>query len=115
MVTAGPSSPMPPDTGLGKSLDFCHRLVEAVPDLLLLVNRQGRILYVNRPVQGMSREAVLGTEVLSYVPRELHQEITQSLQEIFAGAAPRSRELPASYGGVTRWFATHTGPVRVEG
>src|SRR6185503_5646733 len=69
-------------------------VADAVPDILLLVDKQGTILYLNRDVSDVSREDAVGTSLFSYVPRELEFELRTSLGEIFKGAEPRAREIP---------------------
>ena len=108
-------SPAPGQLRCEEALVACRTLVEAVPDLLLLVGLDGTVEYLNR-APGFTRDAVLGTSVVDYAPVELQEELRRSLGEIFDGAAPRVRELPAHLpDGTTRWFATHTAPVVREG
>ncbi len=91
-------------------------LADAVPDVLLLVNRQGTILYLNRDVGGVSRDQAIGTSLFSYVPAQLERELRASLLEIFEGALPRSREIPMTgTDGVVQWFSAHTGAVSRAG
>lgn len=108
-------SPRPGQVSCEQALADCRTLVEAVPDLLLLVGLDGTVEYLNR-APGFARSAVLGTPVVDYAPAEIQEELRRSLGEIFAGAEPRVRELPARLpDGTTRWFATHTAPVVREG
>src|SRR5258708_3934813 len=91
-------------------------VVESVPDLLLLVDRDGRILYMNRLPPGVVRDQVRSTSVFDYVPPESEPELRQSLGQIFTGAEARARVLPGRHpDGSTRWYAIHTGPVNHDG
>jgi PAS domain S-box-containing protein len=103
-------------SGLAECPEVWRALVEAVPDLLLLVLPDGTIQYLNRAVPGVPREAVLGTRLFDYVDRELEVELGRSLAEIFAGGGARMREVKVTHpDGAVRWYATHTGPVLRDG
>jgi PAS domain S-box-containing protein len=91
-------------------------VVESVPDLLLLVDREGRILYMNRLPPGVVGEQVSGTSVFDFVPLESGPELRKSLGQIFTGGGARARVLPGRHpDGSIRWYAIHTGPVNHDG
>ncbi len=100
------ATPLPP------WLEPWRCLAEAVPDILLLVDREGTVQYINRAGSGFSRAEVHGARVFDFVPAEFQAGLRDSLGEIFAGAGPQVREVPVTHpDGSIRWFATHTGPV----
>ena len=102
--------------GLSDSPELWRALVEAVPDPLLVVREDGTIQYLNRSARGVASGPVQGTRVFDYVPPALHQEIRQSLAEVFGGGGTRIREIQVSHlDGSVRWYATHTGPVLRDG
>src|SRR5689334_11873127 len=73
-------------TGLvGEALDLWRAFAEAVPDLLILVGRDGTIFEVNHPPAGVDRNTVRGTSILRYAPPALVSELRGSLSEIFDG------------------------------
>ena len=97
------------------SPDFWRAVVDSVPDLLMLVDRDGTLLYLNRAPTGTNLEECLGRNALEFVPAETRDELHASLQEIFLGAAPRMREQRGVHpDGTERWYATHTGGVRLK-
>jgi PAS domain S-box-containing protein len=96
--------------------DLWRALAAAVPDVLLVVDRNGRILYINHTPAGITRAQALGTSAFDYVPLPSRSELQTSLEELFATGAPRSRELRIMLpDGSDRWYATHSGPVRTNG
>ena len=91
-------------------------VVESVPDLLLLVDRDGGILYMNRLPTGVIPEQVSGSSVFEFVAPESLPELRQSLRQIFMGGEARARVLPGRHpDGSIRWYAIHTGPVDHDG
>lgn len=89
-----------------------QELAEAVPDLLLVVDRDGTILFLNRTIFHSSREVVIGTRVFDFIAGPVQHELRTALGEIFSGGAPTVREVPVTFAdGVPRWLAAHTGPI----
>jgi PAS domain S-box-containing protein len=72
-------------------------VVESVPDLLLLVDRDGGILYMNRLPTGVIPEQVSGSSVFDFVAPESLPELRQSLRQIFMGGEARARVLPGRH------------------
>ena len=90
-------------------------LADAIPDMLLLVDRKGRILYVNRTPPGVAMSQVLGRSALDYIPPASRSELRDSLRHLFASGSTRRREQRVIHpDGSERWYATHSGPVVVE-
>ena len=89
-------------------------LVENAPDVILTVDRKGRILFTNRtPVGATTVEEALGTSVLDYIVSEHRETVRQSLQRVFQTGEPDDFEAAARgpY-DTTYWYATRLGPVK---
>ena len=106
----------PHGSDLSALLELWRLFAAGVPDILLLVNREGTILFINRTPPGIDAGSVLGTNVFDYVPEECQPELRRSLAGVFDKGEGRSRDLPATLpDGSVRWFATHTGPLTHDG
>jgi len=91
-------------------------LADAIPDMLLLVDRKGEILYINHTPAGVELGEVLGRSALDYIPQGSRSELRESLRQIFATGGTRWREQRVIHpDGTERWYATHSGPVLLEG
>lgn len=102
----------PPAVALMQSLEFWQSFADSVPDMLLLVDHAGTLLYVNRAPAGARKEEVIGRSALDFVPAASRAELRASLVEIFGGAPARLREQQGVHpDGTIHWYATHTGPV----
>ena len=102
-------------SGAEFGLDLWRSLADAIPDMLLLVDRKGEILYINHAPPGVDPSQALGRSALNYVPRESRAELQDSLRQIFATGSTRWREQRVIHpDGAERWYTTHTGPVLVE-
>ena len=102
-------------TGAELGLDLWRSLADAIPDMLLLVDRKGEILYVNHTPPGVEMGDVLGRSAMDYIPPSSRLELTDSLRQIFATGGKRWREQRVIHpDGSERWYATHSGPVLLE-
>jgi PAS domain S-box-containing protein len=91
-------------------------LAAAIPDVLLIVDRKGQILYINHTSAGGAPQEALGTSALDYAPVAERDELQRSLEQLFVTGVARSRELRVVVpDGAERWYSTHSGPVRIDG
>src|SRR5258705_195285 len=71
MYEGNVAQPIPAPT---ESLEFWRAFADSVPDVLLLVDAHGTILYVNHVPNGIRREDVPGRSAFEYVPAEARSE-----------------------------------------
>ncbi|HID87609.1 MAG TPA: PAS domain S-box protein [Anaerolineae bacterium] len=91
-------------------------LVENAPDIILTVDREGRILFTNRPPAGLTREEALGTNVLDYVVGEHRGTVRQSIQRVFqTGELDYFEIAMRGLFDTIYWYATRVGPVKRDG
>src|SRR2546423_2009247 len=91
-------------------------LAAAIPDVLLVVDRKARILYINHTPVGVARSPAVGSSALDYAPAAARDELQNSLERLFAtGVAPSCELRLVHPDGVVRWFSTHAGPLRIDG
>jgi PAS domain S-box-containing protein len=81
-----------------------HRtLVENSPDVIMNLDREGTILFINHTLPQYTVESVIGTHVSNYIPAEQAATYKQLLDKLFATGEPQSLELDAV--GSTRWLS----------
>ena len=64
-------------------------LAAAIPDVLLVVDRKGKILYINHTPAGITRPQALGTSALDYAPAAARDELQSSLERLFTTGVAR--------------------------
>ena len=97
------------------SLELWRPFADTVPDMLLLVSRDGTVRYINHPPPGVARAALLGTSAFDLAPAGARGELRAALESIFRGAAGRVRVQQALHpDGTERWYELHSGPVIVN-
>jgi len=91
-------------------------LVENAPDIILTVDREGRIMFINYAPAGLAVEDALGTNALDYVVPEHREAARQSIQRVFQSGDADSYEIAArGPHDTTSWYATRLGPIKRNG
>jgi len=83
---------------LGEGPEFWQSLFQTSPDLVMLVDRRRRILYVNRPAPPGDPGPAVGASALDVFPA--HRDAAADLlARVFRAGVPAARELPAPLAG----------------
>jgi len=91
-------------------------LVENIPDIVMTVDADGTILFINRTVLGLTVEGTIGTSVYDYVPPEHHDTLRKALEEAFETGEAHDFEIAgAGPFGRTSWYFNRIGPVVRDG
>ena len=64
-----------------------------VQDLVFIVARDGRILYVNQPLGDIAADAVIGQSIFDWMAEEQHAGLRDALEGVFTAGALRGLEL----------------------
>ncbi len=89
-------------------------LVERLPDVVAVVDRVGRVEFINH-MQG-ERQDVLGLPLLDLLATEQRQLAADRLRETLAGGSGEPIEIEAALAGRSqRWWSTRFAPITVDG
>ncbi|HEX6245050.1 MAG TPA: ATP-binding protein [Polyangiales bacterium] len=91
---------------LEQSLEFRRRVIEHLPDLVGLLDRDGRLVWCNRPTDQ--------TQPLShYLPREGHERAKVAIEAAFMGQMSTQFEAEGQdAAGESLWHAVRVAPVK---
>ncbi|MBI3609570.1 MAG: EAL domain-containing protein [Nitrospirae bacterium] len=87
-------------------------LVENLPDVIMTVDRESRILFINYTLPQYTVEDVMGKKAVGFLSAEDGQRYVKALREVFDSA--ESRELEISASGPTSWL-TRLIPIKRNG
>ena len=98
---------------LKESEERWHTLVEEAPDIIINVDPEGKILYINKTPEGITPEGAIGTNVLDYVSPEYVETVKNSIEQVFQTGNPSNYEITArgAYDTIS-WFSTRLGAIK---
>lgn len=87
-------------------------LIENAPEVILNINRNGEILFINRVLEGVEQGKVIGTTIYEYFPPADVERIRPVIEQAWDTGRPASYEVsgPGPNASVT-WYSTSVGPV----
>jgi len=94
-----------------------HSLAETVPCVILTVQRDGTIQFLNRSMGKYTPEKTVGTKVWDYVPPDHHSVMKKAIDHVFQTGSPISYEILGTgpEGPASAWYMTQLGPILKDG
>lgn len=88
-------------------------ITEHSPDHIMMVDRDGKILFINHTVSGLPREQVIGKPITSFLPSDYTHSTDEQLQKVWESGVPGqfTVEYQADDGSVQD-FEANVGPVK---
>ena len=84
-------------------------------DIVMIVDNQGIIQYINTTIPPYTPEETVGKRVYEYVPREQHDVMRKSLRKVFKTGEPDSYEVSSNIPkSGTLWFSTKAVPIKSD-
>jgi len=99
---------------LQESKEKMLSVLETAPDYILNVDRDGKILFINRTVHGTTVKEIIGTNICDHMPPEYRDTITNTIEEVFRTGQVQSFETIITPEGTNQktWQVTRIGPVK---
>jgi len=90
-----------------------HSIVKNVPNIIMTVDQDGKILFINRTVSGITIEQAIGKSVYDYISPEHLNTVRESLEQVFENGKCDEYEI-AGVGphGRTSWYMSRIAPVK---
>jgi PAS domain S-box-containing protein len=88
-------------------------VLECAPALVIAIDRNGRIRFVNHSLPNRTKEEMVGASFAEYVPKGAYARVQSALAIVWNGGEPQSLELAvtATNGG-KKWFTNYVAPLR---
>jgi len=104
------------EEALRQSEERWRSLVQNAPDYILTVDRECRLRSLNRALEGLDMEKVIGASIFDFVPPESRPVVRTALDQVLKDGSPSSYETRAiGPNGTIAWYSTRVGPVVVRG
>jgi PAS domain S-box-containing protein len=105
------------EKALQESEEKWRSLAETAPCIILTVQRDGTIQFLNRPVGNYTPEDTIGTKVWDYVPPDHHSIMQKAIEHVFQTGHPISYQIlgVGPEGPASAWYMTQLGPILKDG
>jgi PAS domain S-box-containing protein len=102
---------------LRESEEKWRSLAETAPCIILTVQQDGTIQFLNRIVGTYTPENTIGTKVWEYVPPDHHSVMKKAIEHVFQTGSPISYEILGAgpEGPASAWYMTQLGPILKDG
>jgi two-component system cell cycle sensor histidine kinase/response regulator CckA len=101
---------------LRESEEKYRSLAESAPDIIMIVDRDGVISFINRAVSGFTIDETIGASIYDYIDAEHHDRVKQCIEQVFETGEPGTYEITGrGPHGITGCYFTVVGPIEHEG
>jgi PAS domain S-box-containing protein len=101
---------------LKESEEKWRSVVENAPDIIMTVDREGAIQFINVTVPDLKMEEVVGSSIYDYIESEHHNRVKKYLKRIFRTGKPIAYQVSGvGPKGTTSWYESRIGPIKHDG
>ncbi len=113
-VEGGQRQPGGLDPKRWRSEETWRSLIEGADDIIMIVDAESTLEYVNHTVPGISRDEVIGRPLFDFAPAEHHELMRETLAKVYATGEPQRYEITGlgPHGSVA-WYTTQLSPIMV--
>jgi len=91
-------------------------LAENAPNIIVVVDRDGTIQFINRTVVDARPEEIVGKSIYDFIDPEHHDVVKKTIEQVFqTGQGGRYEISGVGPKGIVSWYETHVGPIKRNG
>ncbi|MGD2279007.1 MAG: PAS domain S-box protein [Candidatus Omnitrophota bacterium] len=101
------------EDALKNSEERWRSLVENAPDFIFILDREGKVKFINHTTPDYVVEEVIGSDHIEYVHPEFRNLVRKTIESVFQTGEPASYETKgAGPRGSASWYEAHVGPIK---
>ena len=101
---------------LRESEEKWRSLLNNTPDIVMIVDCDGTIRFINHTVPGITIQETIGKKVYDFISSEHHEKMRKDLERIFLTGQSASHEVSGvGRQGALSWYQAEIGPIRQDG
>jgi PAS domain S-box-containing protein len=100
------------ERNLRASQEHLNGILDTATDIVMSLDLEGTILYINHVVPGLERDDVIGTSAFDYIPRDGRDTFRHAMDQVRATRVSYHYDGEATGPhGTTAWYSCQMGPV----
>ncbi len=100
---------------LRESEEKWRSLLNNTPDIVMIVDRDGTIRFINHTVPGVKEQEATGKRIYDYISPEHHDTMRKDLERVFQTGQSASQEISGvGPHGSLSWYQAELGPIRQD-
>ena len=104
------------EDALRESEEKWHSLLNNTPDIILIVERDGTISFINHTEPGFTKQEIIGKSAYDFISPEHHEMVRKDLERVFqTGHCARNEISGVGYHGSLSWYQAEIGPIKQDG
>ena len=93
-----------------------YSLLKNTPDIVMIVDRDGTIRFINHTEPGLKQKETIGKKVYDYIQPEHYDTMKKDLEKVFLTGHSASHEISRmKRKGELSWYQAELGPVKQDG
>lgn len=104
------------ERALADSESRWRSLVENMPALVIVVDTEGKLLYVNHPVEPFTMEKVAKRSIYDFIDKRHEKQVKAIIARVVAGGPAEKFEVSGvGPNNTTTWYESHVAPLVTDG
>jgi len=104
------------EEALEESGEIWRSLVENAPNIIMLVDHDKRIQFINHVVPGLTPESVVGKSIYDFIPAEFQETVKEVVDKVFqSGETAIYETMGTGPDGTVSWYETSVAPRKHDG
>ncbi|MFX1257724.1 MAG: PAS domain S-box protein [Promethearchaeota archaeon] len=101
---------------LNKSEETWRSLVNNLPNIITIINLDGKIQFINHIVAGIDIKNVIGSSIFTFIQPEYHNLVRKTIKNVFKTEVPSCYEIRGigPHGRIS-WYETQIAPIKNDG
>ncbi|MBI5778920.1 MAG: response regulator [Planctomycetes bacterium] len=93
--------------------EYFRSLIDNTADFVIIINRDAKILFINRTQPGLDKDRVLNTSIYEYISPEFYKIVRGAVQQVFNTGIPAYYEASGKGpDGALAWYESRLSPIR---
>jgi len=109
------SNQMEAEKKLRISEEKWRSLVENAPNIIMIIDKEGTIQFINRTIEGLTIKNVIGKSIYDYILPKYHSLVKEKVQVVFRDGKTVRFEIEGGANNNYSWYMNQLAPIKRAG